>query len=97
MGANLESGCTVARLLYLTDQELKLHPGSHLGVCHHGDAKNIASASSEVFDSQKVDAVLPDVSSSLLSGDQEQRLRSLLEVHQAVEESCSPWSACGAC
>lgn len=33
--APVKDGCTVARLLNPTDQEMKLHPGSHLGVFHH--------------------------------------------------------------
>ena len=33
--APVKNRCTVARLLNPTDQELKLHPGSHLGVFHH--------------------------------------------------------------
>ncbi|KAF3833347.1 hypothetical protein F7725_027012, partial [Dissostichus mawsoni] len=33
--APVKNGCTVARLLNPTEKELKLHPGSHLGVFHH--------------------------------------------------------------
>lgn len=57
MVVSVDGGCTVARLLNPTDQELKQYPGSHLGVCHHVDASHIASVSSEVFDHQPVDAV----------------------------------------
>ena len=81
--APVKNGCTVARLLNPTNQELKLRPGSHLGVFHHVNDCDILTPA-EVFDSQQVDAPLPDVADCLLSDDQRQQLQALLGKHQGV-------------
>ena len=73
----VKNGCTVAQQLNLTDQELKLHPGPHLGVFHHVNERDIITLA-DVFDSQQVDASLPDVADCPLSDDQRQQLQALL-------------------
>lgn len=55
-----EESCTVARLLNPTDQELKLHTGSHLGVFHHVNECDILTPA-EVSDFP-LQAPLPDIS-----------------------------------
>lgn len=55
-----KNGCTVVRLLNPTAQELKLCPGSHLGVFHHVKECDILTPA-KVFDSRQVDAPLPDL------------------------------------
>ncbi|KAF3854498.1 hypothetical protein F7725_022553 [Dissostichus mawsoni] len=58
--APVKNGCTVARLLNPTEKELKLHPGSHLGVFHHVKDCDLLTPS-EVFPSQQGATPLPDV------------------------------------
>lgn len=48
--APVKDGCTMARLLNPTGQELKLHPGSHLRVFHHVDDCDILTTA-DIFDS----------------------------------------------
>lgn len=84
--APVKNGCTVARLLNPTDQELTLHPGSHLGVFYHVNACDLLSPA-EVFDAQQVAASLPDVSDCPLSAEQRQQLQALLGKHQGVFRS----------
>lgn len=78
--APVKNGCTVARLLNPTNQELKLRPGSHLGVFHHVNECDIITPA-DVFDSQQVEAPLPECP---LSDDQRQQLQVLLRKHQGV-------------
>ena len=73
----------MAQLLSPTNQELKLRPGSHLGVFHHVNDCDILTPA-EVLDSQQVDAPLPDVADGPLSVDQGQQLQALLGKHQGV-------------
>lgn len=81
--APVKNGCTVARQLIPTDHELKLHPGSHLGVFYHVNGCDLLNPA-EVFDSQQVAASLPNVSDCPLSTEQRQQLQALLEKYQAV-------------
>ena len=84
--ATVKNVCTVARLLNPTNQELKLRPGSHLGVFHHINDCDILT-SAEVLDSQQVDAPLPNIADGPLSDDQRQQLQALLGKHQGVFSS----------
>ena len=81
--APVKNGCTVARLLNPTAHELKLHPGSRLGVFYHVNECDLLTPA-EVFDSQQVDASLPDVSDCPVSAEQRHLLQALLGKHQEV-------------
>ncbi|KAG7269697.1 LOW QUALITY PROTEIN: hypothetical protein CRUP_021436 [Coryphaenoides rupestris] len=79
----VENGCTVARLLNPTDQELKLHTGSHLGVFYRVNDCDLLTPK-KVLDSEQVAASLPAVEDCPLSAVQRQQLEDLLGKHQEV-------------
>lgn len=79
----------MAWLLNLTNQELKLHTGSHLGVFHHINECDVLTPA-EVSDFLQVQAPLLDVSGCPLSDEQRQQLQALLEKHQGVFSRGTP-------
>ena len=81
--APVKDGVTVARLLNPTSKELKLYPGSHLGVFHHVNESDVI-ATTGVSQSRQVPATLPDVSDCPVTEGQRRQLQALLEEHQEV-------------
>ena len=91
--ATVKNVCTVARLLNPTNQELKLRPGSHLGVFHHVNDTCDILTSAEVLDSQQVDAPLPNIADGPLSDDQRQQLQALLgKFKSGSVQLCTGWN-----
>lgn len=81
-----DDGCTVAKLLNSTDQQLELHPGSHLGVFYHVNECDRLNPA-EVFSSQQLAASLLNILNCQLSAKQRLQLQDLLKKHQRVFHS----------